>query len=191
MASAESYTVGSHELSRLRRDTPDRLTLDTGHYRPTRPHRRQAQRRVRISPRSCLARAAVAASAGTAITSSSLVTTWMPSLQSWFAEDFLERTHIGLDCSFDASINRVAAWIVGARSVIRALLRAMLEPASQLRELERAGDFASRLVLQEAIEQLPFAAVWDHYCETAGVPSDQGSIGDVKRYERTVMAARR
>ena len=66
--------------------------------------------------------------------------------------------------------------------MIRALLRAMLEPADQLRELERAGDYTSRLALQEAIKQLPFAAVWEHYCETGGVPSDQRWIGDVKRY---------
>ena len=74
--------------------------------------------------------------------------------------------------------------------MIRALLRAMLEPADRLRALEGAGDYTSRLALQEAAKQLPFTAVWDHYCETAGVPSDRAWIDDVKRYERTVMASR-
>ena len=76
--------------------------------------------------------------------------------------------------------------------MIKALLRALLEPADQLRELEAAGDFTVAAgAAWRRSSTLPFAAVWDYYCETAGVPSDQGWIGDVKRYERTVMAGRR
>ena len=65
--------------------------------------------------------------------------------------DFLHRTHIGLDY-FDASINRVAAWVIGARSTLKAVLKAMLEPIDRLRECEEAADFTGRLALQEEIK---------------------------------------
>ena len=74
--------------------------------------------------------------------------------------DYLSRVHIGLDY-FDASINRVAAWVIGTRCMIKALLIALLEPTKKLRELENAGDFTSRLALMEELKTLPFGAVWD------------------------------
>ncbi len=68
--------------------------------------------------------------------------------------DFLGRTHIGLDY-FDASINRVAAWVIGARNALRALLLALLEPIDALRSLEKAGDYTARLALMEELKGLP------------------------------------
>ncbi len=80
---------------------------------------------------------------------------------------FLDRTHIGLDY-FDASINRVAAWAIGCRNALRALLMALLEPIEQLRALEQDGDHTARLATLEALKGLPFGAVWDYFCHAAG-----------------------
>ena len=84
--------------------------------------------------------------------------------------DFLDRVHIGLDF-FDASINRVAAWVIGARNMLKALLMALLEPTDTLLQLELDGDFTGRLALMEEQKSLPFGAVWDHYCLNVECPS--------------------
>jgi L-rhamnose isomerase len=102
---------------------------------------------------------------------------------------FLERTHIGLDY-FDASINRVAAWTIGARNMLKAMLRALLEPTQTLRALEEAGDFTARLALLEELKLLPMGAVWDYYCESAGVPVGTAWLDEIKVYERDVLSAR-
>ena len=83
--------------------------------------------------------------------------------------DALERIHIGLDY-FDASINRVAAWTIGARNTLRALLMALLEPLDMLKQYEIEGDFSSRLALQEELKSMPSGAVWDYYCMKKDVP---------------------
>ena len=83
--------------------------------------------------------------------------------------DYLDRVHIGLDF-FDASINRVAAWVIGARAMLKALLLALLEPTEMLRQLEAEGDTTARLALLEELKTLPFGAVWDHYCRTQTYP---------------------
>jgi len=83
--------------------------------------------------------------------------------------DFLDRVHIGLDF-FDASINRIAAWVIGARAMLKAMLLALLEPTTMLRERELQGDFTSRLALVEQLKTLPFGAVWEYYCLKQDVP---------------------
>jgi L-rhamnose isomerase len=103
--------------------------------------------------------------------------------------DYLDRVHIGLDF-FDASINRVAAWVIGARSTLKALLLALLEPAETLRQLEAEGDTTARLALLEEIKTLPFGAVWDHYCCCSGVPPGRDWLAEVKTYEREVLSQR-
>lgn len=103
--------------------------------------------------------------------------------------DFLKRVHIGLDY-FDASINRVAAWIIGTRAMLKALLIALLEPTQKLRELELNADFTARLAMLEQCKGLPFAAIWDHYCETKNVPSDADWLKEIKKYERSVLNLR-
>jgi len=95
---------------------------------------------------------------------------------------FLGRVHIGLDY-FDASINRVAAWVIGARNVLRALLMALLEPLGQLRELEVTGDYTRRLALLEELKGLPFGAVWDYFCWQQGVPVGISFMDEVRAYE--------
>jgi L-rhamnose isomerase len=103
--------------------------------------------------------------------------------------DYVDRVHVGLDF-FDASINRVAAWVIGTRAMLKALLEALLEPTSVLRDAERSGDFTSRLALQEEFKMLPVGAVWDHYCATRDVPAGAGWIAEVKAYERDVLSRR-
>ena len=103
--------------------------------------------------------------------------------------DFLGRVHIGLDF-FDASINRIAAWVIGTRCMIKALLIAMLEPTAMLREFEVGGDFTSRLALLEEIKTLPLGAVWDYYCSKQNVPAGPAWLDEVKAYEKDVLSLR-
>ncbi|MHB8974503.1 MAG: L-rhamnose isomerase [Pirellulaceae bacterium] len=102
---------------------------------------------------------------------------------------FLPRVHIGLDF-FDASINRVAAWVIGTRAMIKALLGAMLEPIERLRQLESKGDYTGRLALLEEIKTLPLGAVWDHYCLSNGVPVGLDWLDQVRKYESDVLSLR-
>lgn len=103
--------------------------------------------------------------------------------------DLLGKTHIGLDF-FDASINRVAAWVIGTRNTLKALLRAMLEPVEELKKAELAGDYTTRLALTEEFKTYPFGAVWDYYCAQNGVPVREDWLAEVKKYEREVLLAR-
>lgn len=103
--------------------------------------------------------------------------------------DFLSRTHIGLDF-FDGSINHIAAWVVGARNTLKALLRAMLEPVDLLKKIESEKDYTSRLALVEEFKSYPFGAVWDYYCELAGVPVREAWLQEVKTYEQNVLLKR-
>ena len=102
---------------------------------------------------------------------------------------FESRVHIGLDF-FDASINRVAAWVIGTRAMLKALLIATLEPTSRLRDLELAGDYTSRLALMEEIKALPFGAVWDRYCLQQNTLPGAAWLAEVKQYEADVLAVR-
>ena len=103
--------------------------------------------------------------------------------------DVLDRVAIALDF-FDASINRVAAWVIGTRNVRRALLRALLEPGARLAELEGRRDFTARLALLEEQKALPWGAVWDHYCERSGAPVGMAWLDAVRAYERGVLSQR-
>ena len=99
------------------------------------------------------------------------------------------RVNIALDY-FDASINRVAAWAIGARNTRKALLKALLEPTAELKKLEEAGDNTSVLALNEEYKSMPWAAVWDYCCLTAGVPVGAEWLAKVKEYEGNVLSKR-
>lgn len=103
--------------------------------------------------------------------------------------DLLDRTHIGLDF-FDGSINHVAAWVIGTRNTLKALLRAMLEPIDTLKQIELEGDLTSRLALVEEFKSYPFGAIWDYYCSQAGMPVREDWLAEVKQYEKEVLANR-
>lgn len=94
-----------------------------------------------------------------------------------------DKVHIGLDF-FDASINRIAAWVIGTRNVRKALLRALLEPVELLRQREAAGDYTARLALLEEQKSLPWQAIWEGYCLRHDVPVGAGWLEDVRRYEQ-------
>ena len=103
--------------------------------------------------------------------------------------DYLGRVHLGLDF-FDASINRVAAWIIGTRSLLKGLLIALLEPHESLCGLESSSDFTGRLALQEELKNLPFGAVWDYHCLVENVPAGPQWLDAVRAYEKRVLALR-
>jgi L-rhamnose isomerase len=102
----------------------------------------------------------------------------------------LDRVHLALDY-FDASINRVAAWVIGARATQKALLSALLEPHKMLLEAEEAGDYTGRLALLEEAKTLPVGAVWNKLCEEQEVSSDREWMNDIRNYEMKVQSKRR
>lgn len=101
----------------------------------------------------------------------------------------LGRTHIGLDF-FDASINRVAAWVIGMHNMQKALLRALLEPTSALKQYELDGDYTSRLAMLEEMKSMPWQAVWDEFCERNNVPVGAKWLDTVRSYEKSVLSQR-
>jgi len=101
----------------------------------------------------------------------------------------LDRVHLGLDF-FDASINRLAAWVIGTRAMLKSLLLALLQPTQMLKDLELSGDFTARLAIQEDLKTMPAGAVWDRYCEQQGVPAGMGWLEEVRGYEERVLARR-
>ena len=184
----ESYTVGSHELY-LAYAMSRRIlyTLDTGHYHPTETIADKISAVLMFLPEILLH-----VSRGVRWDSDHVVILGddLDAIaQELVRGGFLQRTHIGLDY-FDASINRVAAWVIGTRNTLKALLKAMVEPIGRLRECETAADYTGRLALQEEIKGLPWGAVWDYYCATAGVAVGRQWLDEVKEYESDVMSAR-
>ncbi len=185
---SESYVVGSHEFYMGYATTRQKiLCLDAGHFHPTESLADKISSVLQFVPEILLH-----VSRGVRWDSDHVVL--LDDATRAIAEeivrgDFLERTHIGLDF-FDASINRVAAWVIGTRSAIKALLLALLEPTPRLRALERDGDFTSRLALLEELKSLPFGAVWEEYCRRQNTPSGGAWIEQVKAYERNVLAQR-
>lgn len=185
---SESYVVGSHEFYlgyALRNDIL--LTLDSGHYHPTETISDKISAVLLY-----LDELLLHVSRGVRWDSDHVVTL-NDDLQAIMQEivrgGYLDRVHIGLDY-FDASINRVAAWTIGARNALRALLMALLEPMEQLRALEAEGDYTQRLALLEALKGLPFGAVWDYYCLQQGAPVGIAFMDEVKVYEAQVLAGR-
>ncbi|MCU0244913.1 MAG: L-rhamnose isomerase, partial [Acidobacteria bacterium] len=101
----------------------------------------------------------------------------------------LERIHVALDY-FDASVNRIGAWVLGARSFLKALLLALLEPHDRVRELDPPGRALDRLALFEELKALPYGAVWDFHCLKSGAPPADEWLREVEAYERRVLSRR-
>lgn len=185
---SEAFVVGSHEFylgyAISRRKV---LCLDAGHFHPTEV---VSDKLSAVLP--WLDEALLHVSRGVRWDSDHVVTL-TDEVQALAHElvrgDYLDRVHLGLDF-FDASINRVAAWVIGTRAWLKALLIALLEPTPRLRDLEAAGDRTARLVLMEEFKALPHGAVWDHYCDTEGVPVGPAWLDEVRAYERDVLSGR-
>jgi L-rhamnose isomerase len=185
---SESYVVGSHEFylgyAVSRRVL---LCLDTGHFHPTES---VADKLSAVMP--FVTGLLLHISRGVRWDSDHVVIAG-DELQALMQEivrgDYLDRVRLGLDF-FDGSINRVAAWVIGSRATLRALLAALLEPADRLRAAERAGDYTARLALLEESRGLPVAAVWDAHCARSNVPVGREWLGVVQAYERDVQRRR-
>jgi L-rhamnose isomerase len=185
---SESYVVGSHEFymgyaiknSKL-------LCLDAGHFHPTEVISDKISSALTFVDELLLH-----VSRGVRWDSDHVVT-FSDELNAIAQEivrgDFIERVHIGLDF-FDASINRIAAWVIGTRAMQKALLAALLEPTPQLRRFEIEGDNSSRLAMLEELKTMPFGAVWDYFCAKHNVGVGFEWMTGVKEYEATVLALR-
>lgn len=99
------------------------------------------------------------------------------------------KVHLALDY-FDATINRVGAWVLGARATLQSLLRALLQPEAELRELESNANHLAKLTLLEKLKAMPMGAVWDYYCLKNSVPAAGQWLVEVKEYERRVLSRR-
>lgn len=185
---AESYTVGSHEFYLAYAVSRQKLlTLDAGHFHPTEVISEKISSVLLFVPELLLhvSRPVRWDSDHVIILDDELQSIAKELVRS----GNLNRVHIGLDY-FDASINRVAAWIVGMRNMIKALLIALLEPTDMLKDAELSMDYTRRLALFEELKSLPWAAVWDYYCEQKGVPEGMRWFRELQVYEEDVLSRR-
>jgi L-rhamnose isomerase len=185
---SESYTVGSNEFYlgyAASRGTA--LCLDAGHFHPTEVISDKISAAMLYVPRLLLhvsrpvrwdSDHVVLLDDETQAIASEIV-----------RHDLFNRVHIGLDF-FDASINRIAAWVIGTRNMKKALLKALLEPTDLLKKLEAEGDYTARLALLEEQKSLPWQAVWDMYCQRHDVPVGGQWLDTVRHYETSVLAKR-
>ncbi len=185
---SESYIVGSHEFYLGYAISNDvLLCLDSGHFHPT-----EVVSDKLSSVLAFLDRVLLHVSRGVRWDSDHVVILsdeLRAIMQEIVRGGYLERVHVGLDF-FDASINRVAAWVIGTRNAQRALLLALLEPIAQLRELETSGDYSGRLALLEELKGLPYGVVWDYFCLRQNVPVGIGFLDAIREYERQELSKR-
>lgn len=185
---SESYVVGSHEFYLAYALANNKLLcLDAGHFHPTETISDKISSVLTFVDQILLH-----VSRGVRWDSDHVVTLdneLYAIAREIVANQFIDRVHVGLDF-FDASINRIAAWTIGARNMRKALLAALLEPTEKIREAETDGDYARRLALMEECKSLPVGAVWDHFCERENIPVGAGWLSNVDAYEREVLSKR-
>lgn len=185
---SESYTVGSHELYlgyAISRGKS--VCLDAGHLHPTESLADKISAVLLFVPRLLLH-----VSRGVRWDSDHVVIlddSTRAMAEELIRGNFLGRTSIGLDY-FDASINRVAAWVIGIRSTQQALLQALLEPFHHFRQAELSGNFTRRLALLEEAKSQPWGTVWDEFCRRFDVPLGSHWLRDVEIYEKDVLSQR-
>ncbi len=186
---SESYVVGSHEFYlgyAVKRGVL--LCLDAGHFHPTETIADKISSILLYIKEILLhvSRGIRWDSDHVVVLSDDLRAT----AEEIIRHNVIDRVHIGLDF-FDASINRLAAWVTGTRAMLKALLIALLEPTERLRQLELEGNYTERLALLEEIKSLPFGVVWDYYCLKQNVPHGAAWLNDVRRYEADVLSKRK
>ena len=185
---SESFVVGSHDFY-LSYAVANNiiLTMDMGHYHPTES---VADKISAVLP--FTGELLLHVSRGVRWDSDHVVILNDDLIQ--LAEEIvrsrsLEKIHLALDF-FDASINRIAAWIIGTRSTLKSMLYALLQPWDILREYEEEGKLFQRLAVLEAVKTLPYGAVWDHYCSKMNVPTDMEWIRHIEQYETNILKKR-
>ena len=184
----ESYTVGSGEMMLGYAVSRGKLlTLDTGHFHPTEQVSDKLSAALQFLPKILLHVSRPVR------WDSDHVVSWDQETSRIFneiiANGYEKRVCIALDY-FDASINRVAAWVIGTRNTQKAILSAYLTPHATLRAAEADFDYTTRLALQEEAKSLPFAPIWDMYCLKQGVPVGDEWLTEVKAYEKDVLSKR-
>jgi L-rhamnose isomerase len=185
---AESFTVGSNEfLLGYAISRQVSLTLDSGHFHPTESVADKVSSAILYVPSLLLhiSRPVRWDSDHVVILNDET----QDIANEVIRNKLCSTVHIGLDF-FDASINRIAAWVIGTRSVKKALLRSLLEPASLLSRAENDQDYTTRLALLEDQKSLPWQIVWDRWCLRHDVPMDTDWLKEVNSYEKEVMAQR-
>lgn len=184
----ESYTVGSSEFTINYAKTKDILPLmDNGHYHPTEVVSDKLSAMLLFHDK-------VALHVTRPVRwDSDHVVLFDDETKEIAKEivrnDAMERVLLGLDF-FDASINRIAAWVVGMRNMQKAMLFALLQPYDELRTLQDAGDFTKIMMIQEELKTYPFSDIWNEYCQRNQVPVREKWYQDVKKYETDVLAKR-
>lgn len=184
----ESYTVGSNEMMMGYAVSRGKLlTLDTGHFHPTEMVSDKISAVLQYMPKMLLhiSRPVRWDSDHVVVLDNEFTRIF----NEIIANGYEDRVCCALDY-FDASINRVAAWVIGVRNAQKAVLQAYLTPNKALREMEYAGDFTSRLAQQEEAKTLPLGAVWDMYCLKQGVPVGDAWLKEVRKYEADVLSKR-
>lgn len=184
----ESYTVGSHEfyMSYAAKNNCYCL-LDNGHYHPTESVADKIPAMLLFSDK-----VALHVTRGIRWDSDHVVgyTDELKEIAKEIVIAGPEKVIIGLDY-FDASINRIAAWVMGVRNMQKALLGAMLTPHGKLAELQNCGNFTEMFVLSEEVKSYPVGVIWDKFCEINDVPVRENWFNIVKEYESTVLAERK
>ena len=185
---AESFTVGSHEFYLGYATSRQKLLcLDTGHFHPTEVVSDKLSAVMCWVPEILLH-----VSRGVRWDSDHVVVLGdevRAIAREIVRGGYAKRVHIGLDF-FDATINRIGAWVIGVRATQKAFLEALLEPSQSLREAESSGDFTARLALLEEHKTLPFGAVWDEYCRRSDTPVGDACLSELRSYERDVLSKR-
>ena len=184
----ESYTVASHEFSLLYAATRNILyTLDAGHFHPTESIAAKLTAILNFLPQVMLH-----VSRGVRWDSDHVVI-WNDELQAIATEiihnGYQGRVNIGLDY-FDASINRIGAYVVGSRATQKAFLQALLTPIGKLREYEAEGKLFQRMAVLEEAKSMPWAAVYDYFCYQNNVPVAEDYIAEIEKYEKEVTSKR-
>lgn len=185
---SESYVVGSHEfyLGYTMKNKDVMVTYDTGHFHPTETVSNKISSTLLYSDELLLHVSRPVR------WDSDHVVSFDDELQliahELVSNDLLGRVNIALDY-FDASINRIAAWVLGVRNTRKALLKALLEPVETLKKAELDGDLTTRLVLTEELKSYPYGEVWNEYCRRNGVPENNW-LNEVKTYEKEVLSKR-
>lgn len=185
---SESYVVGSHEFYMGYSMTRDvMLCLDAGHFHPTETISDKISSILTYSDELLLhvSRGVRWDSDHVVILNDDLLSIAHELKRS----NAFDKVHIALDF-FDASINRITAWVTGTRATLKALLIALLEPTHILIKEEDGDNLGNRLALMEEFKMLPYAAVWNKYCQDNDVPAGPQWLADVKEYEEKVLFKR-